>query len=42
MIEQIGVNILIPITVFLFLIIGSYLVSNAAFEDVIKRRSEGQ
>lgn len=42
MIEQVGVNILIPITIFLFLIIGSYVVSDAAFKDVIKRRGEGQ
>jgi len=42
MIEQIGVNILIPVGVFLFLIVGSYLVSDTAFRDVIKRRGEGQ
>ncbi len=42
MIEQIGINILIPISIFAFLIIGAYLVSDAAFRDVIKRRGEGQ
>jgi len=42
MIEQIGANILIPLGVFTFLIVGAYLVSDTAFKDVIKRRGEGQ
>jgi len=42
MIEQIGANILIPLAVFSFLIVGAYLVSDTAFKDVIKRRGEGQ
>jgi len=42
MIEQIGANILIPLGVFLFLIVGAYMVSDTAFKDVIKRRGEGQ
>jgi len=42
MIEQIGANILIPLSIFLFLIIGAYVVADTAFKDVIKRRGEGQ
>jgi len=42
MIEQIGVNVLIPLGIFSFLIVGAYLVSDTAFRDVIKRRGEGQ
>lgn len=41
MIDQIGLNILIPVIVFVFLCGGAYIVSDIAFKDVIKRRGEG-
>ena len=41
MVTELGINMIIPIGVFGFLIVGAYLMSNAAFEDVIDRRNKG-
>lgn len=40
MVEEIGINIIIPILVFGWLIVGSYIVSDEAFQDVLKRRAQ--
>jgi len=37
-IEEIGINIIVPIVVFGWIIVGSMVVSGFALEDVIKRR----
>ena len=41
MVEELGVNLLIPILVFAWIIVGAYVVSDEAFQDVLKRRQEG-
>lgn len=41
MVEQLGVNLLIPILVFTWLCVGAYVVSDEAFSDVLRRRKEG-
>lgn len=41
MVEELGINILIPILVFAWLIVGAYVVSDEAFQDVLRRRQEG-
>ncbi len=41
MVTDIGIKILVPLFVFGFIIVGSYLMSNAAFQDVIERRQSG-
>ncbi|MFV2057122.1 MAG: hypothetical protein ACC707_11690 [Thiohalomonadales bacterium] len=38
MLEDIGINFIVPLTVFLWIIIGSMVVSGYALEDVVKRR----
>ena len=38
MIEEIGINILVPLVVFLWIIVGSMVLSGYALEDVVKRR----
>lgn len=40
MVDNIGINILVPLAVFLFVIIGAYMMSNAAFKDVLERRNK--
>ena len=40
MVEELGVNLLIPILVFAWIIVGAYVVSDEAFQDVLKRRQE--
>ncbi len=40
MVEEIGIRILIPIFVFSIVMVGAYLVSDAAFSDVLRRRKE--
>lgn len=42
MVEEIGINILVPLAVFLWIIVGAYVVSNAAFQDVLARRQKGE
>ena len=42
MVTDLGINILVPIIVFGFLIVGSYMMANAAFADVIERRNKGE
>jgi len=42
MVTDIGINILVPIIVFGFIIVGAYMMSNAAFTDVIERRNKGE
>ena len=41
MVTEIGINILVPIITFGFVIVGAYMMSNAAFTDVIERRNKG-
>jgi len=41
MVTDLGINMIIPIGVFGFLIVGAYMMANAAFEDVIDRRNKG-
>ncbi len=41
MVEEIGLNILVPLLVFLIVIIGSYRVSDLAIRDVNSRRESG-
>jgi len=38
MVTELGINILVPIIVFGFIIVGAYMMANAAFTDVIARR----
>jgi hypothetical protein len=40
MVEQLGINVLIPILVFGFIVVGAYLISDAAFQDVLRRREQ--
>lgn len=40
MVDDIGIKILVPLLVFGFLIVGSYIMSNAAFGDVLARRKK--
>ena len=42
MVTDLGINMIIPIAVFGFIIVGAYIMSNAAFEDVIERRNKGE
>ena len=42
MVTDLGINILVPIIVFGFLIVGSYMMANWAFQDVIERRNKGE
>ncbi len=41
MVEEIGLNILVPLLVFLFVIIGAYWMSDLAIRDVNRRRESG-
>ena len=40
MVDNIGINVLVPLIVFGFVIVGAYLMSSAAFKDVLERRSK--
>lgn len=40
MTEEIGFRIIVPLMVFLWIIVGAYIVSDSAFQDVLKRRRE--
>lgn len=40
MVEELGINVLVPIIVFGFLIVGAYVISDKAFTDVLRRRKE--
>lgn len=40
MVQNIGINILIPIAVFCFLIFGAALMANMAFKDKAERLSK--
>lgn len=40
MVEIIGFRIFVPILVFSIIIVGAYLISDAAFQDVLRRRKE--
>lgn len=42
MVTEIGINILVPILVFAFIVVGAYMMSNWAFQDVLKRRGNGE
>ena len=40
MVQNIGINILIPLAVFGFLIYGAGLISGAAFKDIAERKGK--
>lgn len=40
MVEQLGINVLIPILVFSFVVVGAYLISDSAFQDVLRRQRQ--
>jgi len=40
MITEIGINVLVPITVFGIIIVGAYLMSSSAFKDLLERRNK--
>lgn len=40
MVEEIGFRILIPIFVFSIIVVGAYMISDGAFQDVLRRRKE--
>ncbi|TPW16827.1 MAG: hypothetical protein FD130_896 [Halothiobacillaceae bacterium] len=40
MVEEIGIRILIPLLVFGWIIVGAYVVSDEALQDVLKRRAQ--
>ncbi len=42
MVTELGLNMLVPIIVFGFIIVGSYMMSNWAFSDVVERRNKGE
>ncbi len=42
MVEELGINMLIPIFVFSIIIVGSILVSNMALSDLKRRRDRGE
>jgi len=39
MVEEIGINVIVPILVFLVIIVGAYMISNEALVDVLERRA---
>ena len=42
MVTELGLNMLVPIITFGFIIVGAYMMSNAAFTDVVERRNKGE
>ena len=40
MVQNIGLNLLVPVGVFLFLIIGALAMANVALKDVVARRKK--
>lgn len=42
MVQNIGLNILVPIFSFLFIIIGALICANTALTDVVERRKKKQ
>lgn len=42
MVTDLGLNILVPIIVFGFLIVGAYMMADWAFQDVLERRNKGE
>ena len=38
MVTEVGTKILVPLLVFGFIIVGAYMMSNIAFQDVLDRR----
>lgn len=42
MVTELGINILVPIITFGFIVVGAYMMSNWAFQDVIERRNKGE
>lgn len=42
MVTELGLNMLVPIAVFGFVIVGAYMMSNWAFVDVLERRDKGE
>jgi len=42
MVTELGLNMLVPIIVFGFIIVGAYMMANYAFTDVVERRNKGE
>ena len=42
MVTDLGINMLIPVLTFGFIIVGAYMMANWAFTDVIERRNKGE
>jgi len=42
MVTELGINMLVPIITFGFIIVGAYMMANAAFTDVVERRNKGE
>ena len=42
MVTELGINMLVPIITFGFIIVGAYMMSNWAFGDVIDRRNKSE
>jgi len=40
MIEVFGINVIVPIVVFLWIIVGSNVIAGAALNDVVERRKQ--
>jgi hypothetical protein len=41
MVQNIGLNLLVPLFVFGFLIVGALTIANMALKDVVARRKKG-
>jgi len=42
MVTELGINMLVPVIVFGFIIVGAYMMANWAFVDVLERRNKGE
>ncbi len=42
MVEELGINVLVPIFVFSIVVVGSILISNMALGDLKRRRERGE
>lgn len=42
MVEELGINLLVPILVFGIIIVGAVLVTNVGLNDLAKRRERGE
>ncbi len=42
MVEDLGLNVLVPLFVFLIVIVGAHIVTDKALEDLHRRRQSGE